>query len=48
MLDSDALSNAIEILEKLYKSEHQKVFEAIEFLLIVTACRHFNGNKSTA
>ena len=34
MLDSDALSNAIEILRKesFYKSEHQKVFEAIEFL----------------
>ena len=34
MLDSDALSNAIEILRKesFYKSEHQKVFEAIESL----------------
>ena len=34
MLDSDALSNSIEILRKesFYKNEHQKVFEAIESL----------------
>lgn len=34
MLDSDALSNAIEILrtESFYQTEHQKVFSAIEIL----------------